>query len=47
MSSNREEGIQVWPETFARTLDNSTLSGIWNALTPEINDGEDMTDFVC
>lgn len=36
MSADREEGIQVWAETFA-----ATLSGTWNALTLEINDGED------
>ena len=46
MSSDREEDIQVWAETFALTLDNSTLSGIWYALTLEINGGEDTRDSV-
>jgi len=46
VSADREEGIQVWAETFAATLNSSTLSGTWNALTLEINDGEDTSGSV-
>lgn len=46
VSADREEGIQVWAETFAATLNSSTLNGIWNVLTLEINDGEDTSGSV-
>lgn len=46
VSADREEGIQVWAETFSAKLDQSTLNGTWNALTLEINDGDDTSGSV-
>ena len=46
VSADREEGIEVWAETFAAKLDPSTLHGTWNALTLEYADGDDFTDHV-
>ncbi len=46
VSADREEGIEVWAETFAAKLNPSTLHGTWNALTLEFVDGEDFTDHV-
>ena len=46
VSADREEGVEVWAETFAAKLDPSTLHGTWNALTLEFVDGEDFTDHI-
>ena len=40
VSSDYEEGMEVWAETFAAKLNLSTLSGTWNALTLEKPDNE-------
>jgi len=36
-----ESDKQIWNETVAVKLDSTTLSGTWNALSLEHNDGED------
>lgn len=46
VSADREEGVEVWAETFAAKLDPSTLHGTWNALTLEFVDGADFTDHI-
>ena len=40
VSTDHEEGVEVWAETFAAKLNPSTLSGTWNALTLEKADNE-------
>jgi hypothetical protein len=39
VSSDHEEGNQIWSETFAAKLDKTTLSGTWNSLGLEIVEG--------
>lgn len=46
VSADREEGVEVWAETLAAKLDQSTLNGTWDALTLEIFDGEDFTEVI-
>ncbi len=41
VSSDYEDGDQVWSETVAVKLDSATLSGTWDALSLESDDGED------
>jgi len=40
VSSDREEGIEFWTDTFAAKLEPSTLSGTWNAIELVKRDGE-------
>ena len=37
--------MEVFAETFAAKLNRSTLNGTWNALTLEIDDGENTVLF--
>ncbi|SFK68454.1 hypothetical protein SAMN05216302_101245 [Nitrosomonas aestuarii] len=41
ISTDHEEGIEVWAETFAAKLNPSTLSGTWNALELVQRDNEE------
>ncbi|MCC6922389.1 MAG: hypothetical protein IT525_04885 [Nitrosomonas sp.] len=40
VSTDYEDGNQVWSETVAVKLDSATLNGTWNALSLESDDGE-------
>ena len=40
VSSDREEGLEFWTETFAAQLNPSTLNGTWNAIELVKRDGE-------
>lgn len=42
VSTDYEEGVEVWSETFAAKLNNATLSGSWNVLSLEIGEGENL-----
>jgi hypothetical protein len=42
-SADNEEGMEVFAETFAAKLNNSTLNGTWNALTLELFEGQNQT----